>query len=63
MRLASFGLDIRILCDLPYSILLLNMVLGIDFLGLALYRPQVLLLLLYAIYAILGMQVLQFITC
>jgi hypothetical protein len=41
MGLASLGVEIGILCDLLYSILLLCVVLGLDFLGLALSRPQV----------------------
>ena len=39
--LANFGLDIGILCDFLYSILLLSVILGLYFLGLTLYRPQV----------------------
>ena len=38
--LASLGLDIGIFCDLLYRILLLSVILGLDFLGLALSRPQ-----------------------
>ena len=41
MGLASFGLDIGILCAFLYSVLLLNVILGLDFLGCALSRPQV----------------------
>ena len=39
--LASFGLDIGILCDSLHSILLLSVILRSDFLGRALFRPQV----------------------
>ena len=42
MGLASLGLGIGIFCDSLYSVLLLNAILGLDFLGLALSRPQVL---------------------
>jgi hypothetical protein len=44
MGLASLGLDIDIFCDFLYSVLiiLLKAILGLDFLGLALSRPQVL---------------------
>ena len=41
MGLASLGLDIGMFCDLLYSILLLSVIFGLDFLGLALSRPQV----------------------
>jgi hypothetical protein len=41
MGLASFGLGIGIFCDLRYSVLLLNAILELYFLGLALSRPQV----------------------
>jgi hypothetical protein len=45
MGLASLGPQIGIFCDFRYtsmySVLLLNAVLGLDFLGLALSRPQV----------------------
>jgi hypothetical protein len=37
----QFGLDIGLFCDLLHSVLLLNAILGLDFLGLALSRPQV----------------------
>jgi hypothetical protein len=40
MGLASLGLELGIFCDFLYSILLLNAVLGLDFLGLALSRSQ-----------------------
>ena len=40
--LASLALDIGFFCDLLYSVLLLSAVLGLDFLGRALSRPQVL---------------------
>ena len=41
MGLASLGLDIGIFCDFLYSVLLLSVILGLlDFLGLALSRPQ-----------------------
>jgi hypothetical protein len=40
MWLASLGLDIGIFCDFLDSVLLLNAILGLDFLGLALSRPQ-----------------------
>ena len=33
-------LDIGIFCDFLHSVLLLNVILGLDFLGLALSRPQ-----------------------
>jgi hypothetical protein len=36
MGLISLGLDIGIFCNLLYSVLLLNVILGLDFLGLAL---------------------------
>ena len=39
--LASLGLQIGIFCDFLYSVLLLSAVLGLDFLGLTLSRPQV----------------------
>ena len=42
MGLASLGLEIGIICDFPCSVLLLNAILGLYFLGLALSRPQVL---------------------
>ena len=42
MGLASLGLEIGIFCDFLYSVILLNVFLGLDFLGLALSRPQVL---------------------
>jgi hypothetical protein len=44
MGLASLGLEIGISCDLLYSVLLLNTILWLGFLGRALYycRPQVL---------------------
>ena len=42
MGLTSFGLEIGIFCDFRYSVLLLNAILGLDFLGRALSRPQVL---------------------
>ena len=38
--MASFGLEIGILCDFQYSILLVSAILGLDFLGLALSLPQ-----------------------
>jgi hypothetical protein len=41
MGLASLGLDISIFCDFLYSVLLLDTILGVDFLGPALSRPQV----------------------
>jgi hypothetical protein len=41
MGLTSFGLEIGIFCDFRYSVLLLNAILGLDFLGRALSRPQV----------------------
>jgi hypothetical protein len=41
MGLASFGLAIGIFCDFLQSVSLLNASLGLDFLGLALSRPQV----------------------
>ena len=41
MRLASLGPDISILCGFLHSVLLLNAILGLDFLGLALSWPQV----------------------
>ena len=41
MGLASLGLDIGIFCDFLYSILLFHTILGLEFLGLALSRPQV----------------------
>jgi hypothetical protein len=41
MGLAGLGLEIGIFCDFLYSVLLLSAVLGLDFLGLALFRPQV----------------------
>jgi hypothetical protein len=41
MGLASFGLKIDICCDFLYSILPLSLILGLDLLGLALFRPQV----------------------
>ena len=41
MGLARLGLEISNLCDSLYSILLLNVILGLDFLGCALSRPQV----------------------
>ena len=41
MGQTSFGLDIGIFCDFLYSVLLLDVSLGLDFLGLALSRPQV----------------------
>jgi hypothetical protein len=41
MGLASLGLAIGIFCDFLCSVLLLNAILGIDFLGRALSRPQV----------------------
>jgi hypothetical protein len=40
MGLASLRLEIGILCDLLYSLLLFNANLGLDFLGLALSRSQ-----------------------
>ena len=42
---ASLGLDIGIFCDFLYSVLLMSAILGLDFLGLALSRPQVLFLI------------------
>jgi Cu-Zn family superoxide dismutase len=42
MGLASLGLEIGIFCDFLCSVLLLNAILGLDFSGLALSRPQVL---------------------
>jgi hypothetical protein len=39
---ASLRLDIGIFCDFLYSVLILQAILGLDFLGLALSRPQVL---------------------
>ena len=41
MELATLGLGIGIFCELRYSILLPNAILGLHFLGLALSRPQV----------------------
>jgi hypothetical protein len=41
MGLASFGLQIGVFREFLYSVLLLNAILGLDLLGLALYRPQV----------------------
>ena len=41
MGRASLGLDVGIFCDFLYSVLLLSAILGLDFLGLALSRPQV----------------------
>jgi hypothetical protein len=41
MGLASLGLEIGTFCDFLYSVLLLNAILGLDFLGLARSRPQV----------------------
>jgi hypothetical protein len=41
MGLASLGLDIGIFCDFLCSVLLLNAILGLDFLALALSRTQV----------------------
>ena len=41
MGLASLGLDIGIFCDSQYSVLLLSVLSGLDFSGLALSRPQV----------------------
>jgi hypothetical protein len=40
MALASFGLDIGIFCDCLYSVLLLNAILALYFLGLALSSPR-----------------------
>jgi hypothetical protein len=42
MGLASFGLEIGIFCEFLHCVLLLSAILGLDFLGLALSRPQVL---------------------
>jgi hypothetical protein len=41
MGLASLGLEIGIYCDFLYSVFILNAILGLDFLGLGLSRPQV----------------------
>jgi hypothetical protein len=41
MGLASLALDIGIFYDFLYSVLLLNVILWLDFLGRAPYRPQV----------------------
>ena len=41
MGLASFGLDIGTFCDFLHRVLLLDAILGLDFLGLALSRLQV----------------------
>ena len=41
MGLASLGLEIGIFCYFLYSVLLFNAILGLDFLGRALSRPQV----------------------
>jgi hypothetical protein len=41
MGLASLRLEIGICCDVLYSVLLLSVILGLDFLGRALSRPQV----------------------
>jgi hypothetical protein len=41
MGLASLGLEIGVFCQVLYSVLLSNAILGLYFLGLALYRPQV----------------------
>ena len=41
MGLASLGLEIGIFCDSLYSVLPLNVILGLDFFGRALSRPQV----------------------
>ena len=41
MGLPSLGLDIGILCDFLYRNLLLSVILGLYFSGLALSRPQV----------------------
>ena len=43
MGLASLGLDIGVLCDFLYSVLLhvFSAIWGLDFSGLALSRPQV----------------------
>jgi hypothetical protein len=40
-HLSSLGLEIGVLCGSLYSILLLNAILGQEFLGPALSRPQV----------------------
>ena len=40
MGLASFGLDVGIFYDSLHSVILLNVISGPDFLGLALSRPQ-----------------------
>jgi hypothetical protein len=40
---ANFGLEIGIFCDFLYITLPLLMILGLEFSGLALSRPQVLL--------------------
>ena len=54
MGLASLGLEIGILCDFLYSVILFTAILGLYFLGLALSRPQVCLngLLLTALAAV-----------
>ena len=41
MGLVNVGLDISIFGDFLYSVLLLSAIVGLDFLGLALSRPQV----------------------
>jgi hypothetical protein len=41
MGLASLALNIGVLYNFLYSILLFNDILGLDFIGLALSRPQV----------------------
>jgi hypothetical protein len=41
MGLVSSGLDIGIFCGFLYCVFLVNMILGLVFLGLALPRPQV----------------------
>ena len=40
MGLASLRLEIGIFCDFLHSVFLLGVILGVDFLGLALSRPQ-----------------------
>jgi hypothetical protein len=41
MGLACLGLEIGTFCDSLYSVLLLSVILGLYFFGLALSRPQV----------------------